>query len=564
VWSIEVVNGSLFCGHDNGTFIIKNNRAEKIASQKGTWDIKTIKDEPNLLIQSNYKGFSILKRTNDDSWVYRNKIEGFDISSRYFEFISPYQILVSHEYKGIYKIEIDSGFQNVVNYKKIAVEGGIKSSVFRYDDDVLYSYKDGVFHFDNNTNALEKDSLLSTVFTGDKYLSGKIITDSEDNRLWGFTKDEITYLEPGKLSGRPEIHIIPISNQMRKTKAGYENVLRLDQNKYLIGTTEGYIVIHTDKLEFNAFNIFLNRGSYYSLRNEVVSLNLSKAMELDNRDNSVRFKYSVTNYNKLVSSHYQYRLKGIYNTWSDWSPNAEVFFENLPFGEYTFEARAKTGGVLSKNTIEYTFSINKPWYLERIAIACYIIVILLLAYSVHYLSKRYYKKQEQDLLIRKEREMELEQSENERQLMEFKNENLQLDIENKNRELGIATMNLVKRNELLNNIKDELSKTKTTTEIKRVIKLINSSLNSNSDWKLFEEAFNNVDKDFMKRIKTLHPAITPSDLRLCAYLRLNLSSKEIAPLLNISHKSVEVKRYRLRKKMDLDHDESLSNYIIEL
>ena len=123
-------------------------------------------------------------------------------------------------------------------------------------------------------------------------------------------------------------------------------------------------------------------------------------------------------------------------------------------------------------------------------------------------------------------------------------------------------MNLVKRNELLNNIKGELSKSDSLNN--SVIKLINSNLNNTNDWKLFEEAFNNVDKDFMKRIKTLHPSITPNDLRLCAYLRLNLSSKEIAPLLNISHKSVEVKRYRLRKKMGLDHDQSLSNYIIEL
>ena len=68
----------------------------------------------------------------------------------------------------------------------------------------------------------------------------------------------------------------------------------------------------------------------------------------------------------------------------------------------------------------------------------------------------------------------------------------------------------------------------------------------------------------MKRIKELHPSITPNDLRLCAYLRLNLSSKEIAPLLNISHKSVEVKRYRLRKKMGLDHDQSLADYILKV
>lgn len=564
VWSIEVINGLLFCGHDNGTFIIRNNRAEKIASQKGTWAIKTIKERPNLLIQSNYKGFSILKKTDDNSWAYRNKIEGFDISSRYFEFFNPNEILVSHEHKGIFKIKIDSSYKNVLNYKKIAFDEGIKSSVFSYNDSILYSYKEGVFYFDDKSYTFAKDSVLSSLFGGEKYLSGKMIFDKEGNRLWGFNKDGIIYVEPGKLSGSPEVNMIPISSQMRKTKAGYENILRIDNSNYLIGTTEGYIVINIDKLRSNSYEIHLNRGSYYSLRNEVIPLDLSKSTKLKNKDNSVRFKYSITNYNRLVSSHYQYRLAGIYDSWSDWSTNSEVFFENLPFGSYTFEARALTGGVISNNIISYAFKVDRPWYIKPVAIVVYFILAFLGGYFVHYLNKRYYKKQEQDLIRRKEREMELEQSESQRQLMEFKNENLQLDIENKNRELGIATMNLVKRNELLNNIKDELSKTKSMSEVKRVIKLINSSLNSSNDWKLFEEAFNNVDKDFMKRIKTLHPSITPNDLRLCAYLRLNLSSKEIAPLLNISHKSVEVKRYRLRKKMDLDHDQSLSNYIIEL
>ena len=564
VWSIEVINGLLFCGHDNGTFLIKNNRAEKIASQKGTWAIKTIKEQPNLLIQSNYKGFSILEKSADNQWKFRNKIEGFDISSRYFEFFNSNEILVSHEHKGIYKIEIDSSYRNVLNFNKIPIEEGIKSSVFSYDDSILYCYEDGVFYFNANNHTFKKDSLLSSLFGEEKYLSGKMINDKDGNRLWGFSKNEVIYIEPGKLSGSPEVNVIPISSQMRKTKTGYENILRLDHSKYLIGTTEGYIVINIDKLEYNSYEINLNNGSYYSLRNEVVPLDFNNSVVLNNKDNSVRFKYSITNYNKLVSSHYQYRLLGIYDTWSDWSTDYEVFFENLPFGNYTFEARAMTGGVISKNKISYAFKIDRPWYLKPLVIVLYFVLVLVSVYFVHYLSKRYYKKQEQDLLKRKEREMELEQSENQRQLMQFQNENLQLDIENKNRELGIATMNLVKRNEFLNNIKDELSKTKTISEIKRVIKLINSSLNSSNDWKLFEEAFNNVDKDFMKRIKTLHPSITPNDLRLCAYLRLNLSSKEIAPLLNISHKSVEVKRYRLRKKMGLDHDQSLSNYIIEL
>ena len=88
-------------------------------------------------------------------------------------------------------------------------------------------------------------------------------------------------------------------------------------------------------------------------------------------------------------------------------------------------------------------------------------------------------------------------------------------------------------------------------------------MNNSKDWSLFEQAFNNADKDFLEKIKTSHPDLTPNDLRFCAYLRLNLSSKEMAPLLNISIKSVETKRYRLRKKLGLEHDSGLVNYILK-
>ena len=81
---------------------------------------------------------------------------------------------------------------------------------------------------------------------------------------------------------------------------------------------------------------------------------------------------------------------------------------------------------------------------------------------------------------------------------------------------------------------------------------------------VFKEAFDNADKDFLKRMKLIHPLLTPNDLRLCAYLRLNLSSKEIAPLFNISVRSVEIKRYRLRKKMDLQHEIGLVEYILSV
>ena len=146
--------------------------------------------------------------------------------------------------------------------------------------------------------------------------------------------------------------------------------------------------------------------------------------------------------------------------------------------------------------------------------------------------------------------------------MKLRNDKLRVDIESKNRELANSTMNLINKNEFLNEIRNELLKQGKENSIDKVVKIIDKNINNKDDWKLFQEAFNNVDKDFVKKVKEKHPSLTPNDLRLCAYLRLNLSSKEIAPLLNISSKSVEVKRYRLRKKMNLEHENSLTDYIL--
>ena len=564
VWTLTIIDDTLFCGHDKGTFIVDKDNVEFLSREKGTWAIKPIND--HKLIQGTYKGLSILEKDKEGSWSYRNKIEGFDISSRYFEFIDSNEILVSHEYKGVYKINIDNDYHRVSDYEKLDIRQGAKSGLLKYDGKVFYIYEKGVFKYVPNIG-FQKDSLLSQVFEGDNYLSGKLVVDNEVNRLWGFTKDRVVFIEPGKLSSQPNINNISISNEMRKSKSGYENILHIAKNEYLLGSTEGYVIVNLDKLNKEPKEIYLNNVEYNALHDDFSQLSLnqsSEPTELNYRNNSLKFTYSITNFNKLSLSEYQYRLEGIYDDWSNWSLKPEVAFENLPHGEYHLEIRGRTNGVITKNVLSYDFVIQKPWYLKPLAILTYIVLGFTFMFLTHYFNKKYYKRQKQKLVEKKQRELELEQLESQKQIMQFKNENLKLDIENKNRELGAATMNLVNRNELLNNIKVELTKTKTVDDTKKVIRLINSSLNDTSDWKLFEEAFNNVDKDFMKRVKVLHPSITPNDLRLCAYLRLNLSSKEIAPLLNISHKSVEVKRYRLRKKMGLEHEQSLTDYILEL
>jgi hypothetical protein len=126
----------------------------------------------------------------------------------------------------------------------------------------------------------------------------------------------------------------------------------------------------------------------------------------------------------------------------------------------------------------------------------------------------------------KQREFSMSQLKSDKEIMKLKNEKLQNEIDSKTRELSASTMNVIKKNEILNTIKEELSLINDKDRIKPVIKIINKNLSNTGDWELFQEAFNNADSDFLKKVKALHPNLTPNDLRLCAYLRLNLSSKE--------------------------------------
>ena len=565
VWSLQNIDNTFFCGHDKGTFIIYNNEAKLISEIQGTWQLQKINAQSDFLLQGNYNGLYVLLKSNG-KWLLRNKLEGFNISSRYFEFVNQNEIVVNHEYKGVYKLKINEDFTAVESFKKESVPKGDKSGLVTYNGHVLYAYEDGVYRYDTKRESFQRDSSLSKLIDSKYYVSGKLIKDQNSDRLWAFSENTLNYVEPGKMSSNYRSSSLSLPNDLRKTKVGYENLLELDNNKYLMGATNGYLVFDLDKLNSNDYevSIALNRITNYALNQEARVLKIDSTSILTNKSNNISFEYSVTNFDKFLNSKYKYRLLGFNNNWSDWVEDSTVLYENLPYGNYTFEAKAKVGNAVSGNTITYEFEISKPWFLTPLAITIYVLILVLLLAIVHWLNQQHYRKQRAELLKKKERELEIKGLENQKQLMQFKNQNLQQDIENKNRELGMSTMNLINKNELLNEIKKELVKAKRIEDLKSVIKLINNNLNTTDDWKLFEEAFNNADKDFLKKIKSIHPSLTSNDLRLCAYLRLNLSSKEIAPLLNISPKSVEVKRYRLRKKMNLEHDVNLTNYILQL
>jgi AraC family chitin signaling transcriptional activator len=567
VWSLFVCNGTLFCGHDSGTFIIENNISKMIFSESGTWKFEVAPNDSNFIFQGNYYGMSVLEKINNQ-WVFRNKITGFNYSSKFFEITNSKEVYISHEYKGIFRVQLDNSYRR--GYKLFTYKNPIKgknAGLSKFNNSIYYAYKGGIYKLNQTNKQFEKDNSISTIFQNNEYTSGRLILDNF-NKLWVFSKNHINYFTVNKLNSNLKKTVISIPSSITNSMLGYENITQLSNSQYLIGTTDGYYTFNINELSFKNYNVALSNVSINKLNDKLTSFPVDKAGEFSYDQNNITLSYTVPEYNKYIIAEYQYLLEGFQNEWSDWSSKSTVNFKNLSPGDYTFKVRSKVVNSQFNNYAVYLFTIKKPWYLTNLALIIYFILLGILAYHINKLYEKYYAKQKQKLIEENNLLLEIKELENEQQLMKLRNEQLSLDVNEKSRELAISTMSLIKKDELLSLIKEDLKKSSDEASSRSIKSIITSTINKNTSvnnaWDTFKEAFDTADKDFLKKVKLEHASLTPNDLRLCAYLRLNLSSKEIAPLLNISVRSVEIKRYRLRKKMDLPHETGLVEYILSI
>lgn len=564
VWALFEYDNQLFCGHDLGTFLVGDNEAHLIFRETGTWKFNTIPNHPNLLLQGNYKGLSILEKQGS-GWVFRNKVNGFDISSRYFEIDNRNQVYIGHEYKGIIKVKMNNDFYSAQKFTILtSPHKGKHISLAKYNGTIYFAGKEGIFKLNAKSRAFEKDNNLSDVFKNNEYISGKLNVD-RSNKMWLFTKNYIYYFTSGNFDKGLKKQKISIPFSITNPMIGYENITQISDSEYLVGKTDGYFIINLSDFKVRSHNIIMTSVSVNKLSKPIVDLSMTQEGDLQHDENNLIFNYTVPQYNRFIDVEYQYMLEGQQNQWSEWSAKSSINFKNLEPGEYTFKVRAKIANSSPENTVEYKFVIKKPWYATNLAWLIYILLFIVLAYYINKAYQDYYHQQKEKLIEENNLLLEIAALENEQQLMKLRNEQLSNDMDAKNRELAVSTMSLIKKNELLGIIKEDLKKSSDENSgrnIKSVISTINRNITEDDSWNVFKEAFDNADKDFLKKIKTAHPSLTPSDLKLCAYLRLNLTSKEIAPMLNISIRSVEIKRYRLRKKLNLMHDDGLVNYIL--
>lgn len=242
--------------------------------------------------------------------------------------------------------------------------------------------------------------------------------------------------------------------------------------------------------------------------------------------------------------------------WSQFSETNSKEYTKLPHGKYHFKVRAKAHDSSEIQETGITIVINAPWYLTTWAIIVYLLIVILIGYMI--------RKGMHAFMLKRKMQM---RKENEEEMMKRK---MKMELDHKAQDLAASTMNVIRKNEILLDIDSELEslsenmtddRNKMLKRLAKIRHMIKENIQHDNIWQQFEENFDIVYDDFLKRLGEQYPQLTVSDKKMCAYLKMDLSSKEIAPLLNLTVRSVEMTRYRLRKKLGLSRENNLTEFL---
>ena len=299
---------------------------------------------------------------------------------------------------------------------------------------------------------------------------------------------------------------------------------------------------------------------------------------MDHSYNNIRFDYAAPFYDSPGQIKYSYMLEGYDENWSGWQANSLKEYTNLREGKYTFYVKARNVCGKESEATSFVFIVKPPWFRTFYAYVFYFFLSLAISmlifrlYKLRVIQERVVlEKKQQDELMKQEQLFNAENLENEKKLIQLEREKLVANMEHKNKELANSTMNLIRKNEVLMELKENISKLMALVKekividkLKTVVAHIDKNIETDNDWDTFETHFDAVHENFLKTLKKKYPMLSPKDMKLCAYLRMNLSTKEIAPLLNISPRGVEISRYRLRKKLSIDRECNLTEFMMEI
>ncbi len=592
VWSLGIHDGILICGHNNGTFVIDGETARPISKIPGGWKYHILKRFPNYLIGGTYSGLILFKKENG-TWKFVDKIKGFNESFRVFEEDNEGNVWMSHGFKGIYKVSFGNNLDSVKSFRYFTVGDGLPTNynlnVFKIREQIIFTTNVGVYQYNSQNERFEKSVYFNQLFS--PIIDFSYLKEDKNGNVWyvaWYQKSNKTGVFRMQEGGSFKHITSPFILLNSKFISGFESIYPYSDDHLFFGTEDGFAHYSpTAHFSFNPeFSTFITKAValnidstfFYGNNQPKSDLPAHKPYSFRYPKNDFKFYYSSPVYDNSESVEYSFKLSGLNNDWSVWSNSSSIEYALLPEGDYIFSVKARNSLGVESNVDELSFTVRPPWYRSFWAIIGYVILFIIFAFFAMWLfikrleiSRRKERLKHLKAYRQKERDYIQQVSLSEKKIIKLKNETLKNEMIHRDKELANQTMDLIRKNKFLAKIKEELEKIKMSStdellkeKISSLIGKINKDIDHNKQWEVFETAFDDVHEDFLNRLKARFPTLTPKELRLCAYLRMNISTKEIAPLMNISIRGVEICRYRVRKKLNIDRDTNLTSLIIDL
>jgi ligand-binding sensor domain-containing protein/DNA-binding CsgD family transcriptional regulator len=554
-WTLKVFNDQLLCGHNDATYRIEANGIKKISDINGGWVLLPLRSGTDtLLLQGAYVGLHVYKKDSKNAWTYAYPVKGAQpIPIRQIVRDEKGTFWLGHAYKGLFQTRLTPNLDSAFQWKEFKAPRDLPSE-FSVE---IINWKNRV-HIHSGNTFLEPDQ-NNKLETSTDFLPEeepfKVLTGINNDWFKVFM-NRVTYYSPGKEIRNLDLTLVRNS----------ETVIPLSKDYYFFCLDNGYALYNRTTGEKNNEQISAPAiRKVANLRNLTETFSIAGNPILPSDVRSLRIMYALPVYGQNIQ--YRYRLRGLNDQWSEWTGQNFVEFTNLESTDYIFEVRSS----LNETVTSYRFSVKPYWRETLFARVLFAILAALAFTALLVFQEKRLARHRRKLIEEQEEKLRQQRLSSERQIMQIQNDKLQSEIQNKSQQLSNVAINVVRKNEILEEIRDELKQVKAemgqqlpNIHYQKLLHSIERNVAGKDDWVLFEQNFDEVHEQFFKRLRQISPSISPSELRLAACLRMNLSTKEMAPVLGISIRGVEIKRYRLRKKLDLDAEANLVQFMMDI
>lgn len=559
VWSFLKSDGKLFCCHNSGVMEIRPDLGIRPFYPLDTGVFRIVEGyvgRKQIRIIVAYNALYVADKETGQMHAMRQ------IASPIYnaEIDHAGNIWLETVAQGVYKCrlseEMDAFRYHTYYGRKTDETLPVHLKVFKLCGRIVFLGDGNFYTYNEQEDRLLPDNLLNNCFKGIPALKRIVPVTNEEN--WAITASSVyRFLYDGYIARIKEAHQIEANNLSLVNE--FENIAVLDDSLSLICLEQGYIIHDSRVTGENGTRPAMpfpeyvhagsNRGRSYA--------DLTRGIKIPYRENTVTVGFSLDGAfaDNLFA---EYMLEGIDSTWNRPQAGNRVSYARLPWGKHTLRLRSTDGlGNCSDDTL-VAFEILPPWYCRPWAYLLAAAVVAGMLYLAYRLMRR-------RLLMQQRRKMQAQEVER----LLTTNEQLQREIEGKNAEMFTLASFIIRKNELILKLKELLGEVIGKNTQKSLIPLygkinvlLTDSLNTEDDWKMFLIKFEQKHENFFKEIRSLYPQLTNNDLRLCACLKLNMATKDIASLMNLSVRAVENSRYRLRKKLNLDASQNLSEFMM--